>query len=119
MLPIKAIWRQLTRKARGLTIAAPDLPWGLRINDTGPSSYVATVPQTKLYFLKKGPVGVLIRGPLRTSYASEGSPNSLRFATEQQGASVMDLMFLCRLLGEAAKCREQYRRLQNITHFFF
>ncbi|XP_023231971.1 jerky protein homolog-like [Centruroides sculpturatus] len=37
---------------------------------------------------------------------------------EQQGASVMDLLFLRRLRDEAAKRRVQCRRQQDITHFF-
>lgn len=37
---------------------------------------------------------------------------------EQQGASVMDLLFLRRLRDEAAKRRAQCEKQQDITHFF-
>ncbi|GFX57966.1 hypothetical protein TNCV_3069331 [Trichonephila clavipes] len=37
---------------------------------------------------------------------------------EQQGASVMDLLYLRRLREEAAKRRMQYGKHQNITHFY-
>ncbi|GFT02847.1 hypothetical protein TNCV_1846591 [Trichonephila clavipes] len=71
----------ITNRGVATTVSAISMIQGPQA--TGAPTCVTTVPLTGLSFLKKAPEEVLIRGPLRTCYASDNESNVPKILGEQ------------------------------------